>query len=150
MCKLLTFVGPVEGGTTRGTTARVYGQLHSSLYTVQVQYRVGGVHPTGLTQEAKYVERWPNTTSAWAGWSRFDSPVDRHGGVHSLIICTNSILYWGLLPATGLASRKILTVFNKISKSGQGQHSCYSVGLTVARGVRRCPQFYHNYKCRID
>ncbi len=43
-------------------------------------------------QEAKYVERWPNTTSAWAGWSRFDIPVDRYGGVHSLLICTGSIL----------------------------------------------------------
>jgi hypothetical protein len=37
------------------------------------------------TQEAKYVEGWPNTTSAWAGWSRFDIPVDRYGGVHSLL-----------------------------------------------------------------
>jgi hypothetical protein len=35
---------------------------------------------TILSQEAKYVERWPNTTSAWAGWSRFDIPVDRYGG----------------------------------------------------------------------
>jgi hypothetical protein len=43
-------------------------------------------------QEAKYVERWPNTTSAWAGWSRFDIPVDRYGGVHSLLICTSSPL----------------------------------------------------------
>jgi hypothetical protein len=25
-------------------------------------------------QEAKYEERWPNMTSAWAGWSRFDIP----------------------------------------------------------------------------
>ncbi len=33
-----------------------------------------------VVQEAKYVERWPNTTSAWAGWSRFDIPVDRYGG----------------------------------------------------------------------
>jgi hypothetical protein len=33
------------------------------------------------SQEAKYVECWPNTTSAWAGWSRFDIPVDRYGGV---------------------------------------------------------------------
>jgi hypothetical protein len=41
-----------------------------------------------LSQEAKYVERWPNTASAWAGWSRFDSPVDRYGGVHSLLQCT--------------------------------------------------------------
>jgi hypothetical protein len=29
-------------------------------------------------QEAEYVERWPNTASAWAGWSRFDIPVDRY------------------------------------------------------------------------
>jgi hypothetical protein len=29
-----------------------------------------GVRP----QEAKYVESWPDTTSAWAGWSRFDIP----------------------------------------------------------------------------
>jgi hypothetical protein len=28
-----------------------------------------------ILQEAKSVERWPNTTSAWAGWSRFDIPV---------------------------------------------------------------------------
>ncbi len=44
------------------------------------------------TQEAKYVERWPNTTSAWAGWSRFDIPVDRYDGVHSLLICTSITL----------------------------------------------------------
>ncbi len=37
------------------------------------------------TQEAKYVERWPSTTSAWADWSRFDVAVDRYGGVHSLL-----------------------------------------------------------------
>ncbi len=41
-----------------------------------------------LNQEAKYVESWPNTTSAWAGWSRFDIPVDRSDGVHSLLQCT--------------------------------------------------------------
>ncbi len=40
---------------------------------------------TGWTQEAKYVERWPSTTSAWSGWSRFDIPVDWYGGVHSLL-----------------------------------------------------------------
>jgi hypothetical protein len=45
-----------------------------------------------VTQEAKYVEQWPNTTSAWAGWSRFDILVDRYGGVHSLLICISSIL----------------------------------------------------------
>jgi hypothetical protein len=46
------------------------------------------------SQEAKYVERWPNTTSAWDGWSRVDIPVDRYGGVHSLLICTSSPLRW--------------------------------------------------------
>jgi hypothetical protein len=30
----------------------------------------------GATQEAKYIESWPNTTSAWVGWRRFDIPVD--------------------------------------------------------------------------
>jgi hypothetical protein len=46
----------------------------------------------GSTQEAKYVECWSNTTSAWAGWSRFDIPVERYAGVHSLLICTSSTL----------------------------------------------------------
>ncbi len=46
----------------------------------------------GKPQEAKYVERWPNTNSAWAGWSRFDIPVERYVGVHSLLICTSSPL----------------------------------------------------------
>ncbi len=45
-----------------------------------------------ITQEAKYVESQPNTTSAWASWSRFDIPVDRYGRVHSLLICTSSTL----------------------------------------------------------
>ncbi len=46
----------------------------------------------GTTQEAKYIEGWLNTTSAWTGWSRFDILVDRYGGVHSLLICTSSQL----------------------------------------------------------
>jgi hypothetical protein len=52
-------------------------------------------------QEAKYVESW---SSACAGWSRFDIPVDRYGGVHSLLICTSSPLG----SAIRLASRIIL------------------------------------------
>jgi hypothetical protein len=32
----------------------------------------------GMPQEAKYEESWPNTTSAWASWRRFDIPVDRY------------------------------------------------------------------------
>jgi hypothetical protein len=46
----------------------------------------------GGSQEAKYVESWPNMTSAWAGWSRFDILVDTYGGVHSLLICTSITL----------------------------------------------------------
>jgi hypothetical protein len=56
-----------------------------------------------LNQEAEYVESWPNTTSAWAGWSRFDIQMERYGGVHSLLICTR------------LASRIIL-IEQKIKK----------------------------------
>ncbi len=51
-------------------------------------------------------------------------------------------LRWGLLPATRLASRKILTEQNIYKKSGQDQHSVYSVdptgGLQVLKqGVRQ-------------
>jgi hypothetical protein len=43
----LVWVTTVEGGTTRGTTALVYLQLHISLYTgtVHVLSRVAGIHP---------------------------------------------------------------------------------------------------------
>jgi hypothetical protein len=70
----------------------------------------------GAPQEAKYVERWPNTTSAWAGWSRFDNPVDSYSGVHSLL--SAPAVYWGLLPATRLASRKILIQQNIKKRTG--------------------------------
>jgi hypothetical protein len=42
-------------------------------------------------QKAKYIESWPNTTSAWAGRRGFDIPVDRYGGVHFLLQCTEAI-----------------------------------------------------------
>jgi hypothetical protein len=42
------------------------------------------------SQEAKFIERWPNMTSAWAGWKRFDIQVDRSGGEHSLLLCTTT------------------------------------------------------------
>jgi hypothetical protein len=58
--------------------------------------QVVSIFSSDKSQEAKYVKSWPNTTSAWAGWSRFDIPVDRsdipvdrYGGVYSLIICTS-------------------------------------------------------------
>jgi hypothetical protein len=38
-----------------------------------------------VDQEAKYEECWPNTISPRALWRGFDTPVDRYGGVHSLL-----------------------------------------------------------------
>jgi hypothetical protein len=68
----------------------ILGLLYSAYCTYfRVESRIWDATPA---QEAKYVESWPNTTSAWAGWSRFDIPVDRYGGVHSLLICTIGIL----------------------------------------------------------
>ncbi len=67
-------------------------------------------------QEAKYVESWPSTTSAWAGWSRFDIAVDRYAGVHSLLC--GPAEHWSLLPATRLASRIILIEQNIKKRTG--------------------------------
>ncbi len=94
-CKLLWFNNKMWRRIVSGT---------STITQICVSTTVGIV----WNQDAKYVERWPNTTSAWAGWSRFDIPVDRYGTVHSLLICTSSILGSSTVPATGLASRKIL------------------------------------------
>jgi hypothetical protein len=71
-------------------------------------------HFVTSTQEAKHVERWPNTTSAWAGWSRFDIPVDRYGGVHSLLICTSSPLGF---PTCHQASQQENTYSTKYQKA---------------------------------
>ncbi len=57
---------------------------------------VGRVDRVVVIQEAKYIESWPYTTSAWAGWSRFDILVGRYGGVHFQLICTSITL--GYLP----------------------------------------------------
>ncbi len=54
-------------------------------------------------------------TSAWAGWSRFDIPLNRYGGVHSLLFGTSTL---GLLPVTRLASREILVEPNIKRQTG--------------------------------
>jgi hypothetical protein len=82
-------------------------------------FEYGGVCKTGyfsvvFVQEAKYVERWPNTTSAWAGWSRFDIPVDRYGGVHSLLHCTSITL---MSPTCHQASQQENTYRTKYQKA---------------------------------
>jgi hypothetical protein len=70
----------------------------------------------GIPQEAKYVESWPNTPSAWAGWRRFDIPVDRYDGVHSLLICTSSTL--GSPSCHWVASREIPSEQNLKKRTG--------------------------------
>jgi hypothetical protein len=94
----------------------------------------GGLTLRGYT--VHILECWPNTTSAWAGWSRFDIPVDRYGGVHSLLRCTSRTL--GLLPATRLASREILIEQN--IKKWTGPALCVLCGLTTFREVNLYPR----------
>ncbi len=103
-------------------------QIFSSLYCASVYFCADAVNFNRNTQEAKYVERWPNTTSSWASWSRFDIPVDRYGGVHSLLICTSSPLGF---PTCHQASQQGKYLLNKISKSGQVKPSGCSVRNTV-------------------
>jgi hypothetical protein len=88
------------------------------------------------TQEAKYIERWPNTTSALAGWSRFDIPLDRYGGVHSQLICTSITLgsstchqasqqgntYWAKYQKADRAST-LVTLWNGPWRSGSRERT---------------------------
>ncbi len=71
--------------------------------------------------EAKYVERWPSTTSAWAGWNRFDIPVDRHGGIHSLLRWPSRIL-WSL--TCHQASQQENTYWAKYQKADRASTLC--------------------------
>ncbi len=81
----------------------------------------------GCIQEAEYIEGWPSTTSAWAGWSRFDIPVDRYGGVLYILCYGGPAEHWGPLPASRLASRKILIEQN--IKKWTGPALCVLYGL---------------------
>jgi hypothetical protein len=85
--------------------------------------------PPDVTQEAKYVESWPNTTSAWAGWSRFDVPVDSYGGVQTFPVTLHQSYTGVFYLLIGYPAGKYF--LSKISKSGQGQHSVYSVDVTL-------------------
>jgi hypothetical protein len=87
---------------------------HSILFLTSVRI-------VGQGQEAKYVECWPNTTSAWAGWSRFDIPVDRYGGVHSQLICTSSPLEF---PTCHQASQQGSTCWAKYQKADRASTLC--------------------------
>jgi hypothetical protein len=70
------------------------------------------------TQEAQYIERWPNTTSVWAGWRRFDIPVDRYGGVQDTPCTVAPAVHLGLPPVTRLTSSAMLIEQNIKIRSG--------------------------------
>ncbi len=76
---------------------------------------------TPLLQEAKYVERWPNTASAWAGLSRFDISVDRYGRVRSQLICTSRTLG---SPTCHWASQQGNTYWAKYQKAYRASTLC--------------------------
>jgi hypothetical protein len=84
-----------------------------------------------MLKEAKYVERWPSTTSAWAGWSRFDIPVGI-GMVAYILYYGSPAEHWGPLPATRLASRKILIEQNM--KKRKGSSLCVLCGNALPTG----------------
>jgi hypothetical protein len=111
MCEMLLIQGGWAGYRT-GSKYKLTCVFHFTLF-IAIKLPPGN-QCTVLLQEAKYVESWPNTNSAWAGWSRFDIPVD--GGVHSLLLCTR--LHGGLLPVTRLPSRKILSEQNIKKRTG--------------------------------
>jgi hypothetical protein len=89
--------------------------LHSKICYLIFSYTV--VSP----QEAKYLVSWPSTISAWAGWSRFDIPVDWYGGVHSLLICISGILG---SPTCHQASQRDNTYWAKYQKANRASTLC--------------------------
>jgi hypothetical protein len=101
-------------------------QRHStSCIKVGIRLNIYNGTPTDAIdtiREAKYVENWPNSASAWAGWRRFDIPVDKSDGVHSLLIFT-SCTYTGslYLPMSEPPGEYVLLEQN--IKRRTGQHS---------------------------
>ncbi len=86
----LPWTSSLAGCQTVQSTHDVHrNRTHSTLDHFTCTRLCYRVHSTCRTQEVKYVERWPSTTSAWVSWSRFDIPVDRYAGVHSLLQCTS-------------------------------------------------------------
>jgi hypothetical protein len=74
-CSICQILSQVHG------TARVLSlSIFCKICTV-VKY-IQPACPKGLNT---YVEYWPNTTSAWASWRRFDIPVDGFGGDNTLL-----------------------------------------------------------------
>ncbi len=61
----------------------VFCMLHSAVANVQnAIFCPQSEESTVVPQDAK---SWPNMTSAWAGWRRFDIPVDRSNRLHTFL-----------------------------------------------------------------
>jgi hypothetical protein len=81
--------------TARGDNGKQLDK--NDILTVATALSCGRVGSEGTERyyaplDANYTASWPNTTSAWAGWRKFNIPVDGSDGVHSLLICTSSTL----------------------------------------------------------
>ncbi len=76
--------------------------------------------------------------SAWAGWRRYDIPVDRYDGVRTRTFpaAVHQQYTGDCYSSLGYPAGKYL--LSKISKGGQGQHYVYlvswakTVGITVS------------------
>ncbi len=139
VCKNIYMCG--RAVRTAVETVLIYYWIHSAVYTDETVYCTGSVHrvlkyvvhwsqPT--SKRLKYLESWPSTTSAWAGWSRFDIPVGRYGGVHFLLICTSCILgsptchqdntYWAKYQNADRASTLCTTLWSTCSGVASSPH----------------------------
>jgi hypothetical protein len=84
------WAGPGPGPTCHQRSADAslhpppWSQSSTLLYST---YSIGIVHIRKYCS-INGADRWPNTTSAWAGWSRFDIPVDRY-----------CMVWWSAFPA---------------------------------------------------
>jgi hypothetical protein len=74
------------------------------------------IYIRALTQEAKYIQCWPNTTSAWAGWRNliFQWIVM----VEYISFYSAPAVHFGLLLAIRSASRKTLIEQNIKIRTG--------------------------------
>jgi hypothetical protein len=78
-----------------------------------------------VIQEAKYLESWPNTHDFLPGLAGADLIFQRIGLVEYIPCYSAPAVHWGLLPATGLASRKILIEQNIKRRTGPELYSTY-------------------------
>ncbi len=104
----------------------------------------GGGEWRVIAQEAKYVESWPSTTSARAGWSRFDIPMDSYGGVHSLLLCSSIALGSSTCHQ---ASQQGNTYWTKYQKNGECQSTLWSLQCCFKTQIHGCITYCGKLNC---